>query len=214
MQIPSIRGHASTAVRIGIVFSLALLLLAGCTTIGHPPAPSEVDIPEDRSYLVGPGDNLNIIVWGNPELSMVVPVRPDGMITTPLVEDLDASDKTPTELARDIEEDLRTYLRDPVVSVIVTGFIGPYHQQVRVIGQAAQPQAVQYREHMSVMDVMIEVGGLTEFAAGNRAIIVREEDGEEKIYNVRLADLVNGGDIAANVPMLPGDVLVIPESFF
>ncbi|SEO97657.1 XrtA/PEP-CTERM system exopolysaccharide export protein [Aquisalimonas asiatica] len=214
MQIPSIRGRARTFVRPGIVAALALLFLAGCGTVSHPPAPSEVDIPEDRSYLVGPGDSLNIIVWGNPELSMVVPVRPDGMITTPLVEDLDASDKTPTQLARDIEEDLRTYLRDPVVTVIVTGFVGPYHQQVRVIGQAAQPQAVQYREHMSVMDVMIEVGGLTEFAAGNRAIIVREENGEENIYNVRLDDLVNRGDIAANVPMLPGDVLVIPESFF
>lgn len=213
MQIPSIRGHVRSFVRLGVVFSLALLL-AGCATFAHPPAPSEVDIPEDRSYLVGPGDSVNIIVWGNPELSMVVPVRPDGMITTPLVEDLDASDKTPTQLARDIEEDLRTYLRDPVVTVIVTGFVGPYHQQVRVIGQAAQPQALQYREHMSVMDVIIEVGGLTEFAAGNRAIIVREEDGAEKIYNVRLDDLVNGGDIAANVPMLPGDVLVIPESFF
>lgn len=192
---------------------LATVFLSACGTT-HPSAPRTVEAPDDLRYQVGPGDSLNIIVWGNPELSMVVPVRPDGMITTPLVEDLDASDKTPTQLARDIEEDLRTYIRDPVVTVVVSGFVGPYHQQVRVIGQAAEPQAVQYREHMTVMDVMIEVGGLTEFAAGNRTTIVRQENGRERQYRVRLDDLVNGGDISANVEMLPGDILVIPESFF
>lgn len=196
-----------------VLVAVVAVTVAGCGTT-HPPAPRSVDAPEDLRYQVGPGDSLNIIVWGNPELSMVVPVRPDGMITTPLVEDLDASDKTPTQLARDIEEDLRTYIRDPVVTVVVSGFVGPYHQQVRVIGQAAEPQAVQYREHMTVMDVMIEVGGLTEFAAGNRTTIVRQENGRERQYRVRLDDLVNGGDISANVEMLPGDILVIPESFF
>lgn len=202
--------------RLVVVGALAvsMIALAGCGTTGHPPAPRSVDSPQNLRYIIGPGDSLNVLVWGNPELSMSVPVRPDGMVTTPLVEDIEASNKTPTELARDIEEDLATYLRDPVVTVIVNGFVGPYDRQIRVLGQAAQPQSLQYREGMTAMDVMIAVGGLTEYAAGNRAVIVRQENGREKQYNVRLDDLVDGGDISANVEMLPGDVLVIPESFF
>ena len=201
-----------SVVRTLLLVTLVAVLLAACAR--GPLAPKNVDAPDPRDYLVGPGDNVNILVWGNPELSMSVPVRPDGKLTTPLVEDLPATDRTPTQLARDIEQELSTYVRDPVVTVIVTGFVGPFDRQVRVIGQAAQPQALQYREHMTVMDVMIEVGGLTDFAAGNRAKIIRTVDGEEKEYRVRLDDLVNGGDISANVEMLPGDVLVIPESFF
>jgi polysaccharide biosynthesis/export protein len=195
---------------------LALVVfIAGCARLPFgPTAPAEVDQPDQFRYLIGPLDTINIIVWGNPEVSMSVPVRPDGMITTPLVEDLPASDKTPTQLARDIEEELSRYVRDPVVSVIVTGFGGPYDQTVRVIGQAAQPQALQFREHMTVMDVMIAVGGITEFAAGNRTRLVRREGGRTREYRVRLDDLLNGGDISANVEMLPGDILVIPESFF
>lgn len=207
----SVRNQIRTLLTGAIV--LSMLAIAGCGTT-PPSAPRSVDSPSDPRYLVGAGDTLNIIVWNNPELSTSVPVRPDGLVTTPLVEDIEASNKTPTALARDIEEDLRTYLRDPVVTVIVTGFAGPYDQQVRVLGQAAQPQALQYREDMTVMDVMIAVGGLTEFAAGNRAVIVRKDDEREEQYNVRLDDLVNGGDISANVDMLPGDILVIPESFF
>lgn len=201
-----------SVVKTVLLAALVAILLAACAR--GPLAPKNVDVPDQRDYLVGPGDNVNILVWGNPELSMSVPVRPDGKLTTPLVEDLPATDRTPTQLARDIEQELSTYVRDPVVTVIVTGFVGPFDRQVRVIGQAAQPQALQYREHMTVMDVMIEVGGLTDFAAGNRAKIIRTVDGEEKEYRVRLDDLVNGGDISANVEMLPGDVLVIPESFF
>lgn len=212
MQVPVPARFFVRSSRIAIAM-IVVALLAACGTT-HPPAPQEVDAPSNQRYLVGPGDSLNIMVWGNSDISMTVPVRPDGMITTPLVEDLKATDKTPTELARDIEEELKQYIRDPVVTVIVNGFVGPFDQQVRVVGQAAEPQAVQYREDMTVMDVMIEVGGLTEFAAGNRATIVRRRGGEDNQYNVRLDDLLEGGDISANVEMLPGDTLVIPESFF
>ena len=156
---------------------------------------------------------MNIIVWRNPELSLSVPVRPDGRITTPLVEDLEALGKNPTTLARDIEKALAKYIRDPVVTVIVNNFVGPSSEQVRVLGEAAKPQILPYRQSMSALDVMIAVGGLTDFADGNRATIVRAADGG-KIYTVRLKDLVRRGDISANVDMKPGDVLIIPQSWF
>jgi polysaccharide export outer membrane protein len=167
-----------------------------------------------QEYLIGPGDNVNITVWRNPEVSMTVPVRPDGKITTPLVEDLPASGKTATQLARDIEKALSKFIQQPVVTVIVTSFVGPYSQQIRVIGQAAKPQALPYREDMSLLDVLIAVGGITEFAAGNRANIIRVVDGKQQKIPVRLNDLIKDGDISANIPVRPGDVLVIPESFF
>ena len=196
---------------VAVAFSMALSACA--TPSGTSPATSE---PLGRAveYKIGPGDSLNIIVWRNPEVSMVVPVRPDGKITTPLVEDLAASGKTPTELARDIEKSLGKYIQQPTVTVIVTNFVGLYDQQIRVIGQAAKPQALQYRDSMSLMDVLIAVGGITEFASGNKASIVRNVGGEKRKLNVRLNDLIRNGDVSANVPMQPGDILVIPESFF
>jgi polysaccharide export outer membrane protein len=145
---------------------------------------------------------------------MSVPVRPDGKITTPLVEDLQAAGKTSTQLARDIEKALAKFIQQPVVTVVVSSFIGMYGEQIRVIGQAAKPQALPYRRDMSLMDVMIAVGGTTEFAAGNRASLIRNVDGKQQKFNVRIDDLIKDGDISANVPMRPGDVLVIPESFF
>jgi polysaccharide export outer membrane protein len=145
---------------------------------------------------------------------MTVPVRPDGKITTPLVEDLPASGRTPTQLAREIEIALAKYIQSPVVTVIVTGFVGPYSEQIRVLGQAARPQALPYRENMTLMDVMIAVGGITDFAAGNKASILRVTDGRSQQLAVRLVDLVRWGDLSANVAMRPGDVLVIPQSFF
>jgi polysaccharide export outer membrane protein len=145
---------------------------------------------------------------------MSVPVRPDGKITTPLVEDLPAAGKTSTELARDIEKALAKFIQQPVVTVVVTGFVGNYGEQIRVIGQAAKPQALPYRRDMSLMDVLIAVGGVTEFASGNRASIIRNVDGKQQKLNVRLDDLIKDGDISANMPMRPGDILVIPESFF
>jgi polysaccharide export outer membrane protein len=192
----------------------SLLVLGGCASQSNlPAAPMEAG-PVAHEYLIGPGDSININVWRNPEVSQAVPVRPDGKITTPLVEDLPASGKTPTQLARDIEKVLSKFIQQPVVTVIVTGFVGPYGEQIRVIGQAAKPQALPYRENMSLMDVLIAVGGLAEFAAGNSATVVRTLDGKQYKIDVRLNDLLKKGDISANMPMRPGDVLVIPESFF
>lgn len=198
-------------------FGLVLaLFVAGCA---NKPQVQTADLaPETPSYKheyrIGPGDNVIISVWRHPEVSLTVPVRPDGKITTPLVEDLPASGKTGTELARDIEKALAKFIQDPVVTVTVTGFVGPYGEQIRVIGQAAKPQALAYREGMSVMDVVIAVGGLTEFAAGNKASIVRTVGGKQHKLGVRLNDLIRDGDISANMPVRPGDILVIPESFF
>ena len=190
-------------------FVLALLLGA-CTT--YPPAPSLGSIT-DYNYHIGPLDNVNVIVWRNPELSMSVPVRPDGKITTPLIDDLPALGKTPTELERDMEKALVKYIRDPVVTVVVTAFAGPVNEQIRVIGEATKPQVLPYRSQMTVLDVMIAVGGLTDFADGNSARIFRVADGG-KLYAVRLRDLVKRGDITANVDMRPGDILIIPQSWF
>ncbi|MCW5750336.1 MAG: polysaccharide export protein [Alphaproteobacteria bacterium] len=165
-------------------------------------------------YLIGPGDVLQIFVWRNPELSTTIPVRPDGRISVPLIEDLEATRKTPTMLARDIENILKQYIQDPVVTVIVQSFVGPYQQQVRVIGEAARPQALPYRENMTVLDVMIAVGGLTQFAAGNRAVINRKTREGETNVRVNLDRLIKDGDVGANVRMLPGDILIVPQSWF
>nr|WP_245549168.1 XrtA/PEP-CTERM system exopolysaccharide export protein [Noviherbaspirillum massiliense] len=167
-----------------------------------------------HEYRIGPGDTIVISVWRQPDVSITVPVRPDGKITTPLVEDLQASGKTSTELARDIEQALKKYIQEPVVTVTVKEFVGPYGEQIRVIGQAAKPQALPYRQGMSLMDVVIAVGGLTEFASGNRASVVRNVSGRQQKLPVRLNDLIRDGDLTANMPMRPGDILVIPESFF
>ncbi|HTD04330.1 MAG TPA: XrtA/PEP-CTERM system exopolysaccharide export protein [Undibacterium sp.] len=193
--------------------SVSMLAIGGCATNANPPAPTEGAIPTN-DYIIGAGDSINVIVWRNPEVSMVVPVRPDGKITTPLVEDIVANGKTSTQLARDIEKALAKFIQQPVVTVIVTAFAGPYEEQIRVIGQAAKPQALAYRQGMSLMDVVIAVGGITEFAAGNKANLIRTVDGKQQKLSVRLNDLIKDGDISANVPVRPGDVLVIPQSFF
>jgi polysaccharide export outer membrane protein len=197
----------------GLVLAAIALALAGCTTTGdRPPAPASAATPDYR-YVIGPGDNVNIVVWRNPELSQSVPVRPDGLITTPLVEDLPAMGKDPTTLARDIEKALGKYIRDPVVTVIVTGFLGPASEQIRVIGEAQKPAALPYRQKMTMLDVMIAVGGLTDFADGNAAVLLRPTEGNKQ-YGVRLRDLVKRGDVSANVDVKPGDVLIIPQSWF
>lgn len=192
----------------------AASLLASCATRSeHPAAPPTLGADFDYTYLVGPGDSVNIIVWRNPELSTTVPVRPDGKIAAPLVDELPAQGKTPVQLARDIEGVLGKYVRDPIVTVMVNGFVGPYSEQIRVVGEAARPLALPYKNKMTVLDVMIAVGGLTDFAAGNRATILRTAEGHRQ-YSVRLDDLLKRGDVAANVEMRPGDILVIPQSFF
>jgi polysaccharide export outer membrane protein len=165
-------------------------------------------------YIIGPGDGLTIFVWGNPDLSSSIVVRPDGRINSPLVEDLQASGKTPTELGRDIEKLLSSFVRTPIVTVIMSDFIGRFSEQIRVVGEAAEPQVLSYKENMSLLDVMIAVGGLTEFAAGNGSTLVRTANGKTKQFRVRLDDLLKDGDIGANVQMLPGDILIIPESWF
>ena len=189
------------------------ILTAGCATgPAYPPAPRDA-ASSDYDYKIGPMDVVNVIVWRNPELSMTVPVRPDGRITMPLVEDLDALGRSPSALGRDVEKALGKYIRDPVVSVVVTSFQGPYSEQVRIIGEAAKPQSLPYRQNMTMLDVMIQVGGLTDFAAGNRAVLVRGTE-QGKQYSVRLSDLVKRGDISANVDVKPGDVVIIPQSWF
>jgi polysaccharide export outer membrane protein len=190
--------------------------LGACSRYGELPAAQQVssDAPPTPSYIIGPGDALNIFVWRNQDLTTTVTVRPDGRISVPLIEDLPAAGKTPTELARDIERRLGRFVRDPVVTVIMSGFVGPYSQQIRVVGEATRPQALPYRENMSIMDVMIQVGGLTQFASGNRTVIIRRVEGRQVSYRVRLDDLLKDGDITANVNVLPGDVVVIPQSWF
>lgn len=195
-----------------LIYTILIMSFVGCASTGNDKLSDEK--PHLHDYLIGPGDTVQIIVWRNPEVSMAVPVRPDGKITTPLVDDLRATGKTSTQLARDIEKMLSKYIQQPVVTVIVTGFVGPYSEQIRVIGQAAKPQALPYRQDMSLMDVMIAVGGITVFASGNKANIIRNRGGKQQKIKVRLDDLIKDGDISANIPMLPGDILVIPESFF
>jgi polysaccharide export outer membrane protein len=201
------RGVALLAAVAGLGF------MAGCASTQYPPAPAQA-AKDDYSYVVGGGDTLNVIVWRNPELSMSVPVRPDGKISTPLIDDLVAQGKNSVEIARDIEKQLSKYVRDPVVTVIVTSFVGPFSEQIRVVGEAAKPQFLPYKQKMTVLDVMIAVGGLTDFAAGNSATILRTSEGPNKQYSVRLKDLLRRGDISANVEVRPGDILIIPQSFF
>ena len=195
---------------------LALALAAGVAGCANapvfPPAPPLAAV-QDYTYVIGAGDSLNINVWRNPELSMSVPVRPDGKVAAPLVEEIIAQGKTSTELARDIEKQLSKYVRDPIVTVLITGFVGPYSEQIRVLGEAAKPQFLNYKKNMTILDVMISVGGLTDFADGNRATILRTSEGNKQ-YTVRLKDLVKRGDVTANVEMKPGDILIVPQSLF
>jgi len=203
--------------------SLAVMLLGLCVLPacagGLPPA-SEATLSNQNSagdestYRIGPGDTLRIFVWRNPEISTQVQVRPDGMISTPLVEDMVAVAKTPTQLARDMEEVLETYIKSPSVNVIVSGFVGTPADQIRVVGQAANPQAISYRKGMTILDLIIAVGGLGEFAAGNRAILVRKIGGESVEFRIRLDDLINKGDIEQNIEIQRGDILIIPEAYF
>ena len=200
-----------------ILFVVISQLIAACSNPTLPTAslrPSNTTDTTSYRYLIGAGDVLNIFVWRNPEVSGSFVVRPDGMITTSLVEDIAVSGKTPTALAREIETTLATYLRDPVVTVTVNNFVGPFSEQIRVIGEASEPKSINYTQHMTLLDVMIQVGGLTEFADGNDAILVRIENGKQKQYDIYIEDLIKDGEIIANVDMLPGDIIIIPEAWF
>jgi polysaccharide biosynthesis/export protein len=201
--------------RLAALACVALLgaALAACSSVSTAPrAPQLVDSPNLR-YRIGPLDTLNIVVWRNPELSSTVTVRPDGFISSPLVEDMRASGRNPIDLSRDIEQALAKYIREPVVSVVVSGFQGIYADQIRIVGEAAKPQAVPYRQNMTILDVMIQAGGMTDFADGNAAVLIRGAEGGKQ-YGVRLKDLLRRGDISANVAMMPGDIIIVPQSWF
>jgi polysaccharide biosynthesis/export protein len=208
--------------RFGPILATGLALtMAGCGNgllTSHAP-PLTVDNQAPRAtedYIIGSGDQLSIFVYRNPDLSEAgVAVRPDGRISTPLIEDIMASGETPTHLAREIEKRLAKYIQEPNVTVIVRGFIGPPDRQVRVIGEASDPIAIPYRDHLTLLDVMIATKGLTKFAAGNRAIIVRVDgSGRQQSIKVRLNDLIKDGDISQNVEMSPGDTLIVPQTWF
>jgi len=205
--------------RIQSILTIAAIGLVAVACGSQRPSYSAADVntqdeADSTNYSIGPGDSLRIFVWDHADLSTNVQVRPDGKISTPLVEDLQAAGRTSTELARDIETVLREYVRTPVVTVIMQGFVGEGSRQIRVVGQAVAPQAIQYKQGMTLLDVMIQVGGLAQFASGNKAKIIRKVGGETAEIRVRLDDLINDGDINENVDMVPGDVLIIPQSFF
>lgn len=206
----SLLGRFGPAFRL-LVSGLLGVMVVGCAST-NPPAPSAAASP-DYNYVVGPGDVVNIVVWRNPELSMSVPVRPDGKISAPLVEDMPAMGKDTTTLARDMEAALGKFIREPVVTVIVTSFVGPYSEQIRVVGEAAKPQTIPYKQKMTLLDVMIIVGGITDFADGNSTTLLRTAEGSKQ-YNIRVKDLIKRGDVSANVEVKPGDVLIIPRSWF
>ena len=193
------------------------ILLGGCSTNQLPTATPRASLTtdvNDYQYLIGPGDNLTIFVWRNPEISGNFIVRPDGKVTTSLVEDIEVAGRTPTMLARQLEEQLSTYINNPRVTVSVNNFSGPFSEQVRVIGEATNPSAVNYVQHMTLLDLMIAVGGLTEFANGNGAKLVRVQNGQQTTFDLSIDDLIRDGDISQNIDMLPGDVVIIPEAWF
>jgi polysaccharide export outer membrane protein len=202
--------------RLAILAAMAVVAACGSTDAltGAPPSPPTAD-QLSADYTIGPGDSLNVFVWRNPDLSTIVGVRPDGKISIPLVDDLQAVGKTPSQLQTDIEAVLAEYVRSPDVTVIVASFgIGAYGNQIRVVGAGAgRPQAIPYRQGLTLLDIMIEVG-LSEFASGDRAKLVRRVDGTMQETPIRLNRLVNRGDLSQNVALLPGDVLIIPEARF
>ena len=216
--------------KIKLAFPLLILLVPGC---GLPPLSEGMAVPSDYTYIIGPGDSVQIFVWGNPDISTTATVRPDGKITIPLAEDLLASGKTPSELARVMEKQLEKYVRDPQVVIMVAGFQGVFTQQVRIVGQLSggggsggggsggsgggggfSAKAFPYKKDMTLLDLMIQVGGLGQYAAGNRASIVRNIDGANQQFGIRINDLIDDGNLAANVKILPGDIVLIPEAFF
>jgi polysaccharide export outer membrane protein len=214
-KAPGMKFEATAVRRTALALAAVLSVLAGCATSEPSVAPAApAPEPVQTEYRIGPGDQLNIFVWNHPELSLSVPVRPDGLLSTPLVENVKAEGKTPSELGKDLEAAMGEYVRGPKVNVIVTGFQGSLEDRIRVVGAATKPQALPYRAGMTLVDVMVAVGGLSEFAAGNRAVIARREGDKQVRVPVKLNDLLNRGDITADVPVKPGDVIIIPESRF
>lgn len=204
MRIQSKRGFLLLLSLLGLVSA------GGCTSLRPPPR----TVGETPAYVIGAGDSLQVFVWHNQDLSTTVPVRPDGKISLPLVNDIEAAGRTPTQLAADLQERLKKFVTDPVVTVVVSSFVGPFSQQIRIVGQAEKPQAISYRAGITVLDAMIAVGGLTQYAAGNRAVLVRNVGGRQQSFALHLADLLENGSISANAPLAPGDVIIIPQTYF
>jgi len=199
---------------VGLGSVVIALFGCGSTQLAQVPD-GQKNLEADYTYVIGPGDTMEVFVWGNEELTVSdVEVRPDGKISTRLVENIEASGKTPSQLARDIETAYSEYVKSAVVSVIVNEFEGVPSQQVRVVGEAAEPLKIPFRKHMTLLDLMVEVGGLTEYADGNKAVLVRNSGGAQSSYNVRLGDLLEDGDISANIALFPGDIVIIPEAWF
>ncbi len=212
-----LRAGARAVHGLGVVLALAGCGYGGLSnTHSEPPVVERATSKPPDDYLIGSGDSLSIFVYRNPDLSEgAVAVRPDGRISTPLIEDISAAGKTPTQLAREIEQRLTKYIHEPNVTVIVRGFIGPPDRQVRVIGEATDPIAIPYRDHMTLLDIMIATHGMTKYAAGNRAVVVRTDaDGKRQTIKVRLSDLIKDGDIGQNIEMNPGDTLIVPQTWF
>lgn len=205
----------SRAAALALACVMGASALSGCGVLSgstYPPAPRSAQTLDHR-YKIGPLDTLNVVVWRNPELSSTVTVRPDGRISTPLVEDVLAAGKNPADLSREIETLLARVIRDPVVTVVVGGFQGVFNDQIRIVGEAAKPQSVAFRQNMTILDVMIQAGGLTDFADGNGAVLVRGAEAGKQ-YSIRLKDLLKRGDISANVDVKPGDIIIVPQSWF
>lgn len=203
-----------TRLRLAILALMALAISACTSNLPNPPQNADASAPKVSDYRIGPLDTLQIYVRNEPDLSVTVPVRPDGRISTPLIRDMLATGKTAAQLSDDIAHELETYIQHPVVTVMVSSFSGPFDQQVRVVGEASEPRAIPYRANMTLLDVMIEVGGLTEFADGNRAVLVRGSGAQQQSFAARLDDLLKDGDITANAPVQPGDVIIVPKSWF
>jgi polysaccharide export outer membrane protein len=201
-----------------LIFFLAITTVGCASNNGKLPSATKYNSittsVDDYQYIIGPGDSLSIFVWRNPDISGSFVVRPDGKVTTSLVEDIEVSGKTPTALARQLEEQLGKYINNPRVTVSVGGFRGPLSEQVRVIGEAINPSAINYTEKMTLLDLMISVGGLTEFASGNNAKLIRMVSGVQKTFEIRIDDLIKNGEIEENIDMLPGDIIIIPEAWF
>jgi polysaccharide export outer membrane protein len=215
--------------KVKLAFLLLILFVSGCA---YPPLTQDAVVPSDYTYIIAPGDSVQIFVWGNPDISTTATVRPDGKITIPLAEDLLASGKTPSELARLMEKRLEKYVRDPQVVIMVAGFVGAFTQQVRIIGQLSggggssgggssggggasfSAKAFPYKKDMTLLDLMIQVGGLGQYADGNRASIIRNIKGVNQQFGIRINDLINNANLSANVKILPGDIIIIPEAFF
>lgn len=210
------RSWIQTNIRSVAVLAIAVsLLTTGCVATKYPEISSSSDAGSDQyDYIIGAGDTLDIFVWGYEDLSVSVPVRPDGKITTRLVEDLTASGKTPTQLARDIEKRYESYVKRPVVTVTVNKFVGTTNQQIKVVGAGFQPRTVPYAQNMTLLDLMISIGGIGEFSNGNRSVLIRTVGTERMTYGVRLEDLLSKGDVTADFKLRPGDIVMVPQSWF